>query len=142
MLAILLALAAASSWGFSAVLVRLGLRDMTTSMGTLISLVAGLLLTGVLAVATQSEALSQLSPTIIGLFAVIGILNFPMGRFFNYLSMSRLGVARSTPLLASAPLFAVILAVLLTGEELRLATGVGIALIFLGLYVTLTGRTA
>ncbi len=142
MLAILLALAAASSWGFSAVLVRLGLRDMTTSMGTLISLVAGLLLTGVLAVATQSEALSQLSPTTIGLFAVIGILNFPMGRFFNYLSMSRLGVARSTPLLASAPLFAVILAVLLTGEELRLATGVGIALIFLGLYVTLTGRTA
>lgn len=142
MLAILLALAAASSWGFSAVLVRLGLRDMTTSMGTLISLVAGLLLTGVLAVATQSEALSQLSLTTIALFAVIGILNFPMGRFFNYLSMSRLGVARSTPLLASAPLFAVILAVFLTGEDLRLATGVGIALIFAGLYITLTGRTA
>lgn len=142
MLAILLALAAASSWGFSAVLVRLGLRDMTTSMGTLISLVAGLSLTGVLAVATQSEALSQLSLTTIALFAVIGILNFPMGRFFNYLSMSRLGVARSTPLLASAPLFAVILAVFLTGEDLRLATGVGIALIFAGLYITLTGRTA
>ncbi|MFN8638295.1 MAG: DMT family transporter [Dehalococcoidia bacterium] len=142
MLAIALALAAASSWGFSAVLVRLGLRDMSTSMGTLISLVAGLLLTGVLAVATQSEALSQVTLTTVGLFAIIGILNFPMGRFFNYLSMSRLGVARSTPLLASAPLFAVILAVLLTGEDLRLATGVGIALIFTGLYVTLTGRTA
>ncbi len=142
MLAIGLALAAASSWGFSAILVRLGLRDMATSMGTLISLVAGLVLTGVLAVALQREALSALSPGTVGLFAVIGILNFPMGRFFNYLSMSRLGVARSTPLLASAPLFAVVLAVLVTGEDLGLSTVAGIALIFGGLYVTLTGREA
>lgn len=142
MLAIALALLAASSWGFSAVLVRLGLRDMTTSMGTLISLLAGLLLTGVLVALTQREALLALSMTTVALFALIGILNFPMGRFFNYLSMSRLGVARSTPLLASAPLFAVLLAVFVTGEDLRLATAIGIALIFAGLYVTLTGKPA
>ncbi len=142
MLAIALALLAASSWGFSAVLVRLGLRDMTTSMGTLISLLAGLLLTGVLVALTQREALLALSKTTVALFALIGILNFPMGRFFNYLSMSRLGVARSTPLLASAPLFAVLLAVFVTGEDLRLATAIGIALIFAGLYVTLTGKPA
>ncbi len=142
MLAIALALLAAASWGFSAILVRLGLRDMTTSMGTLISLLAGLVLTGLMVLATQREALMALSMTTVALFALIGILNFPMGRFFNYLSMSRLGVARSTPLLASAPLFAVILAVFVTGEDLRLATAVGIALIFVGLYVTLTGKTA
>ncbi len=142
MLAIGLALAAASSWGFSAILVRLGLRDMGTSMGTLISLLAGLLLTGVLALAALREALSALSLGTVGLFAIIGILNFPMGRFFNYLSMGRLGVARSTPLLASAPLFAVLLAVFVTGEDIRLATGIGIALIFAGLFVTLTGRQA
>lgn len=142
MLAIGLAIAAASSWGFSAILVRLGLRDMATSMGTFISLVAGLVLTGLLAVTTQREALAALSLSTIGLFAVIGILNFPMGRFFNYLSMGRLGVARSTPLLASAPLFAVLLAVFVTGEHLELSTGIGIAFIFAGLYVTLTGRQA
>jgi drug/metabolite transporter (DMT)-like permease len=142
MLAIGLALTAASSWGFSAVLVRRGLRDMTTSMGTLISLVAGLLLTGTLALSTQREAFSALTIPTVALFALIGILNFPMGRFFNYLSMSRLGVARSTPLLASAPLFAVLIAVFVTGEEVRLATAAGIALIFAGLYVTLTGRSS
>ena len=32
-IAVLLALLAALSWGFSAVLVRLGLRDMSTSTG-------------------------------------------------------------------------------------------------------------
>jgi drug/metabolite transporter (DMT)-like permease len=142
MIAIALALTAAASWGFSAVLVRLGLRDMTTSLGTLISLVAGLLLTGVLVLVWQREELASVSLNAVLLFAVIGILNFPMGRFFNYLSMSHLGVARSTPLLASAPLFAVLLAVLVTGERLEVSTALGIALIFAGLYVTLSGRTA
>ncbi len=142
MLAIALALLAATSWGFSAILVRLGLRDMATSMGTLISLVAGLVLTGALVLLTARDALVALSLTSVALFALIGILNFPMGRFFNYLAMSRLGVARSTPLLASAPLFAVILAVLVTGEDLRASTAAGIALIFAGLYVTLTARSA
>ncbi len=142
MLAIALALTAAASWGFSAVLVRFGLRDMTTSLGTLISLLAGLALTGLLVVVAQREELGNASLGAIALFGVIGILNFPMGRFFNYLSMSRLGVARSTPLLASAPLFAVLLAVLVTGEDLEISTVAGIALIFAGLYVTLSGRTA
>lgn len=142
MLAIALALSAAASWGFSAVLVRFGLRDMTTSLGTLISLVAGLALTGLLVLVAQLDELVGVSLSAVALFGVIGILNFPMGRFFNYLSMSRLGVARSTPLLASAPLFAVLLAVLVTGEDLELSTAAGIGLIFAGLYVTLSGRTA
>ena len=142
MFAIALALTAAASWGFSAILVRLGLRDMSTSLGTLISLVAGLLLTGVLVLVWQRQELANVSLAAIALFGVIGILNFPMGRFFNYLSMSRLGVARSTPLLASAPLFAVLLAVFFTGERLEVSTALGIALIFAGLYVTLSGRTA
>ena len=142
MLAIALALVAAASWGFSAILVRLGLRDMTTSLGTLISLIAGLLLTGVLVALTQRAALTSVSLAAVALFGVIGILNFPLGRFFNYLSMSRLGVARSTPLLASAPLFAVLIAVSVTGEDLQLTTALGIALIFAGLYVTLTARSA
>lgn len=142
MLAIVLALSAAAMWGFSAILVRLGLRDMTTSLGTLISLLAGLLVTGVLVLATQREELAAASLSAVALFGVIGILNFPMGRFFNYLSMSRLGVARSTPLLASAPLFAVLLAVLVTGETLEVSTVAGMTFIFAGLYVTLSGRAA
>jgi drug/metabolite transporter (DMT)-like permease len=74
------------------------------------------------------------------LFAVIGILNFPAGRFFNYMAMGRLGVGRSTPLLASAPLFAVMIAVAVTGEQLRLQTALGGALILGGLFVTLRSR--
>ena len=138
MFAILLAVCAAASWGFSAVLVRRGLRDLSTTAGTLISLSAGLVYMAVLVAALQFDALLRVSWSAVALFGVIGILNFPMGRFFNYLAMGHLGVGRSTPLLASAPLFAVIIAVAVTSEHLRLATAGGIALILTGLVVTIT----
>ncbi len=138
MLAIVLALGAAASWGMSAVLVRHGLRDLSTSMGTLLSLTSGLIVTALLVAVRELDALLAVSWTGIALFGLIGILNFPMGRFFNYMAMSRLGVGRSTPLLASSPLFAVIIAVLFIGEHITLATGAGIALILSGLLVTIT----
>lgn len=138
MIAIALAILAASSWGLSAVLVRRGLRDLSTSAGTLISLTSGFLFTTAPVVALQLDALLAVSLKAILLFGVIGILNFPMGRFFNYMAIGRLGVGRSTPLLASSPLCAVLIAVFLTGEHLTLATGAGIALILGGVLVTIT----
>jgi drug/metabolite transporter (DMT)-like permease len=137
-LAIALAIAAASSWGLSAVLVRRGLRDLSTSAGTLLSLASGLLFTAVLVAALQLDELLAVSWRAVVLFGLIGVLNFPMGRFFNYMAIGRLGVGRSTPLLASSPLFAVLIAVLFTGEQLTLATGAGIALILGGVFVTIT----
>lgn len=141
MLPIALALVAAASWGFSAVLVRSGLRELSAVVGTMVSLVSALVFTLVLVLALQPDDLLDLSLKAILMFAIIGILNFPMGRFFNYLSMSHLGVGRSTPILASAPLFAVIGAVLFTGESVEAATIAGIALILGGLYLTLTTGT-
>jgi drug/metabolite transporter (DMT)-like permease len=139
-IAVGLALLAAWSWGFSAVLVRMGLRDLATSTGTLVSLASGLVLMAALALLFQFEELIELSWRAFLLFGLVGILNFPMGRFFNYMAIGRLGVTRSTPLLASAPLFAVVIAVLFTGEELRLATAAGIALVLVGVYLTISSR--
>ena len=141
LIAIVMALVAASSWGFSAVLVRMGLGDVSTALGTLISLISGLLFTAVLVTVFESEALGEVSLEALVLFGLIGLLNFPVGRFFNYMAMDRLGVGRSTPILASAPLFAVLIAVVATGEELQAATAVGIAFIVGGLYLTVTART-
>lgn len=138
MIAIALALAAAASWGFSAILVRRGLRDLSTAAGTLLSLTSGLVCMAVLVALLQFDALLSVSWAAVGLFGVIGMLNFPIGRFCNYMAMNRLGVARSTPLLASAPLFAVLIAVVLTGESVTLTTAAGITLILGGLIVTVT----
>ena len=138
MIAIALAIGAAASWGLSAILVRWGLRDLSTAAGTLISLSAGLVFMAMLVVLLQFDALLSVSWTAVALFGVIGMLNFPIGRFCNYMAMERLGVTRSTPLLASAPLFAVMIAVAVTGESVSLVTAAGIALILGGLIVTVT----
>ena len=137
-----LALLAAWSWGFSAVLVRFGLRDVAAAAGTLVSLVAGLVLLAVLVLVFQFDDLTSVPRTAVLLFAIVGILNFPLGRFFNYMAIGRLGITRSTPILASAPLFAVVIAVLFTGEEVQLATAAGIALVLGGVYLTLSSRPA
>ena len=138
MTAVLLALAAAFFWGCSAVLVRSGLQHISsTAIGTLISLISGLVFTAVLVLALQLEEARAVSREAILLFAIIGVLNFPMGRFFNYMSMSRLGVGRSTPILASAPFFAMVVAVVFTGEKVELGTLAGAGLILAGLYVTI-----
>jgi drug/metabolite transporter (DMT)-like permease len=142
MFAVLLAVIAALSWGFSAVFVRSGMRHVETALGTLISLTAGLAFTALLVLIFQFDEATNTSRSALLLFGVIGLLNFPLGRFFNYMSMSRIGVGRSTPILASAPLFAVFIAVVFTGEELSAATAVGTALIVGGVYVTLTGSRA
>ncbi len=138
MLPVILAVAAAMSWGFSAVLVRMGLRHVGTRPGTLISLAAGLVFTAALVLVFEPGHLSEVTPQALLLFGIIGILNFPVGRFCNYMAMNRLGVGRSTPLLGSAPLFAVLIAVLFTGESLHVSTAVGVGLILGGLYVTVT----
>jgi drug/metabolite transporter (DMT)-like permease len=139
--AVILAIAAAVSWGFSASLVRMGLRYLSTATGTLISLVAGCVLTLALVLIFELDALTSLSAEALALFAVIGVLNFPLGRFLNYMSVARLGVGRSTPILASSPLFAMVLAVIFTSESVSVATFIGTALILSGLYITLRART-
>jgi DME family drug/metabolite transporter len=142
MLPVALALGAALSWGFGAVFVRLALRDMSAALGTLISLVAGLLFTALLVVAFQLDAALSLSAEALLLFGIVGIFNFPLGRFLNYLSMSHIGVGRSTPILASSPLFAMVLAIIFLGESLNLAAIAGTALIMAGLYVTIASPAA
>jgi drug/metabolite transporter (DMT)-like permease len=136
--AVLLALGATLSWGLGAVLVRIGLRDLSTVVGTQVSLISGLIFVAALVALFQPSAAGGLTLGSIGLFALIGILNFPMGRFFNYMSLSLIGVGRATPLLASSPLFAMVLAVAFTGETVSLTTAAGTALILAGLYVTLS----
>ena len=138
-MAILIALCAAFCWGSSAILVRTGLRYVSsTATGTLISLTSGMIFSWALVLLFERDAMLHVPLESVTLFALVGILNFPMGRFFNYMSMSRLGVSRSTPILASAPFFAMLIAVLFTGESVGPATLLGAGLILAGLYVTIT----
>jgi drug/metabolite transporter (DMT)-like permease len=135
--AVLFALGAAISWGFSSIYVRLAQQYLPTSSGTLISLITGVVFAGAVALVFDAGAVQHLTLQDGLVFAVIGIFNFPLGRYMNYLSIRHLGIGPSTPILASVPLFASLFAIVLFGESAGIANAIGTALVLSGLYVTL-----
>jgi drug/metabolite transporter (DMT)-like permease len=136
-LAVVFALTAAASWGLSAVCVRLGQRFISTSVGTMVSLLFGIVLAVVMVLVLDRHAIGEIGVSTIVIFGLVGIFNFPMGRFFNYLSIRHLGIGRSTPIVASTPLPAFVIAVIFLGETINLATLVGTVLVVAGIYLTL-----
>jgi drug/metabolite transporter (DMT)-like permease len=136
-LAVAFALAAAVSWAFSAVSVRVALRYMPATTGTFLSLLSGLVLMLLVVAAFERERLEELTLAATGIFAAVGLFNFILGRYLNFLSISHLGVARATPLTASTPLFAALMAVVLLGEGLSVPTVLGTALVLAGIYLVL-----
>lgn len=140
-LAVLFALVASVSWGLSAVCVRLGQRYVTTSGGTMVSLLAGVGLAGLLVLLFDRGAAGELDVSTLLIFGLVGLFNFPLGRFFNYISIRHLGVGRSTPIVASTPLPAFVIAVLFLDETINLATLAGTLLVLAGIYLTLRAST-
>ncbi len=119
------ALLAGLGWGTDSVLARQGLRTIPPAVGTGLSLCASLLICLI--------ALAFVGPTRFPLagiawFGLIGLINFLLGRQFNFRATKRLGAARAASLMATAPLVSISLAVLLTGERVTPLLLFGVAL--------------
>lgn len=140
MIGVLLAIAAGCLWGASSVLVRLGLRHIGPSLGTFLSLFSSFLVASSLALILNFDAFTSLTPRTVLWFGLIGLLNYGIGRQFNYFSIRYIGVGPATSIFSSAPLFAVSIAVLFTGETINFCTGIGTLCIVVGLYLVITGR--
>lgn len=140
MVAVAFALGAAVSWALSAIFVRLGLRYMPATLGTFLSLLSGVVLMVCVVALFQREEAGEITLAAAGIFAAVGLFNFVFGRYFNFLSISHLGVARATPITASTPLFAAVMAVMFLGESLSWLTAAGTALVLAGTYTILKQR--
>ena len=140
MLGMFLAFLAACGWGASAIFVRLGLQHLPSTVGTLLSLGVGFLLLFMLALLVNFDAIPTLSAVAFGWFALLGLVNYPMGRFFNFSSIQLAGVARAAPIVATAPLFATLWAVTLGGERPDVLTLAGGLTIVAGIALILSER--
>lgn len=140
MLGILLAITAALSWATAYIFARLGLQRIKPSTGTLISLVSSVALVGSLSLLVNFDAIVSLSLTALLWFGLIGIINYAIGRQFRYLGIRHIGVAKASPIFASSPLFAMILAVTFTGETINLAIVSGTLCIVAGLSLLVTSQ--
>ena len=91
----LIALLVPVCFGTGSVLVRVGLVEIPSNTGNFISLVSGWIVMVTVALVLFPSDL--VSVTFVGLagLALIGFINFPIGRFLNFMSIQRLGVVRA-----------------------------------------------
>ena len=129
-MAILFALGAAFFFGSAHILVRWGLR----TGGPTTAITFNLLTMGtvLLSVMGPRADWAQLSPAAAGWFILAGAVAPLATQFLFYAAISRVGVARASPLRNTSPLFAGLLAVAWLGEQWTLALVSGTLMIILG----------
>ena len=97
MVGILLGVLGAFLFGSSPIFARLGLQYVRTTTETFTSLLAGSVLIGSLAIPLHTREMLSLPVAALVWIALLGLLNFPLGRYFNFAAVRLAGVARATP---------------------------------------------
>ena len=140
MTGILFALGASTVWGMANVWIRLALRDMRPTTSAVFSLFAGLLLLIPLSLLLHYDDLTAMTLGAVVAVFFYGMTNFLMGRFLNYSAISRIGLSRSVPIVSASPVPALLLAILLLGEEVNLLLIVGALVVVSGVLLIVTER--
>ena len=138
MLGILFALSAAVGFGATAFFARLSVQHMRPTTGVIVSLVVGVVCTSIFMVVMEGSAALSLDWTDFAIIFLAGCASFLGGRLLNFVSVSKIGVSRSAPVVGASPLFAVLLAILISSETPNLPVAVGTISIITGIVVVLS----
>lgn len=122
---VILALISSVWFAATAVLARIGVRYILPLPGTLISLTISMLVTLVIAMIIHPQDMLQPGMSALVLAMITALLSYPIGRLLSFTGMKIIGVAKSSTIVGSAPLFATATAVLVTGESVTLPILVG-----------------
>lgn len=118
------------------------MQQMGSRAGTFISLAAGFSIIFVVAWGMDSQALFAVSGSTILWFVLLGLIQFPGGRFLNYTGIRLAGVARTTSISGTSPLFAALWAILFLGEQVTSVILLGTVAVAIGLALVLSQRGA
>ncbi|MBU2497264.1 MAG: DMT family transporter [Proteobacteria bacterium] len=132
-MASLLALTSSLFYALGMVVARIGLRDMDTFSGGLISM--GFSLIGALVLFLFYLPIHEIAAQAIVCFVVAGISGPCIGRLLLYFGINRLGSSIAASLYATQPLFSAIAAVALLGERITPGIGAGTLIIVVGLAI-------
>ena len=131
---------ASTSWAAGACFARLGMQEVGSRTGTFISLAAGFVAISMVAWVMDSQALFAVTWSSILWFALLGLIQFPGGRFLNYTGIRLAGVARTTSISGTSPLFAALLAILFLGEQVTSSILLGTVAVAVGLALVMSQR--
>ena len=118
------------------------MQQVGSRTGTFISLAAGFVIISVVAWSMDSQALFAVTRSSILWFALLGLIQFPGGRFLNYTGIRLAGVARTTSISGTSPLFAALLAILFLGEQVTSSLVLGTLAVAVGLALVMSQRGA
>ena len=140
MTGIIFSLLAASGFAATAVFARTALQRMSAPYGTLLSLFVSTVAAMAIAAILHPDELLGIGAVALGWLFLVGFLNFPLGRMFNYTSVTMVGVSKASTVVATSPLFATILAVIILGERVSPITLLGTVAVIGGLALTLNQK--
>jgi drug/metabolite transporter (DMT)-like permease len=134
----LASLGAALTFGLSTILARRSMSAISPEAGVLVSIVFNVVAFGALAtLAAARGLLPAVSPVSVGLFVGGGLAGTLVGRNMSYLSLIRLGAARTTTVRLSNSIFSLVIAYVLLRELPRPVQLVGLVAVTLGLWISL-----
>ncbi|HKE69169.1 MAG TPA: EamA family transporter [Nocardioidaceae bacterium] len=121
---------------FQALSVQAVRRAVNVTLVTFVQVTAAAVVIGVVAVVVEGlRPLVSASAYSLLMFALAGVVHFFVGWIALNRSQSRIGAARTAPLIATSPAFGVVVALLVYGELPGVVALVGIAATMVGAYV-------
>jgi DME family drug/metabolite transporter len=132
----LAALGAAVSWTVSALLYRKALTDAKPVSSNIVRLtLTSLILLLFLAATGKIQVLTSLPADAAILAGISGVIGLGLGDTFYLTSLKRIGVARAVPITCTYPLFNILLAIFLEGEQVTFSVVAGASVIVLGVWL-------
>lgn len=133
---LILAISAACGFGMSVVFARIAMKNARPTSVAVVSTIAGMVIVLTIAMILNWKEIISLNFSVIPILALCGIFNFVIGRLLSYTGISLSGVSKTAPIVGTAPIFSMIFAILIGGENLTaftllatMSVAAGIALI-------------
>lgn len=134
-LGIFYALLSGTLWGIGPLLLKKGMARSNVSAATIIQQCLSVLTLAAVALLRGELLRPDLSAAALSAFAAAGMVGASFGKIFYYQGIDKVGASKSTSVKNSSPLLTALLSVVILGEELSLAIGVGVTLIVGGIVV-------
>lgn len=135
MLAVLLSLATAISWGTNPLFARRAMLKLDILSTNFYGILAGLVVVTTYSFFSGDLAvIPTLHPEQFLTFAVVGITTIVLGRTMYYVSITKIGAGPSISIVGASILVAPAVALLAFNEVVNLKMALGILMVFVGLY--------
>ena len=132
-LALLFAFITVTGFASAAILIRIGVKQVSVATATIFTALVGAVMVLGTALVIDWPEIRELPPVAFAWFALMGAMAYPVARLVSNKAISLIGAARATPMSALQPVFALALGIAFLGERPNMLVSLGTPLVVAGL---------